>query len=85
MTVRLTDAQAEHLALEAQKAGGTAEDLLPAAIIDLIEGRAAERISPASAGQQGRRERNRAIFLLYHFLHGAFQAARLTSFSPDGV
>ncbi len=39
VTVRLTDAQAEHLALEARKLGVTAEDLLRAAVLDLIEGR----------------------------------------------
>ena len=39
LTVRLTDAQAEHLALEAQKLGVTPEDLVRAAVIDLIEGR----------------------------------------------
>ncbi|MBK8596668.1 MAG: ribbon-helix-helix protein, CopG family [Holophagales bacterium] len=39
VTVRLTDAQAEQLALEARKLGVTAEDLLRAAVLDLIEGR----------------------------------------------
>jgi hypothetical protein len=37
--VHLPDAQAEHLAVEAQKLGVTPEDLLGAAGIDLIEGR----------------------------------------------
>lgn len=37
--MRLTDAQAEQLALEARKLGVTAEDLLRAAVLDLIEGR----------------------------------------------
>ncbi len=37
--MHLTDAQAEHLALEARKLGVTAEDLLRAAVLDLIEGR----------------------------------------------
>lgn len=37
--MRLTDTQAEHLALEARKLGITSEDLLRAAVLDLIEGR----------------------------------------------
>jgi predicted transcriptional regulator len=39
VTVRLTDAQADHLASEAQKLGVSPEDLVRAAILDLIEGR----------------------------------------------
>ena len=39
VTVRLTDAQADHLASEAQKLGVSPEDLVRAAIRDLIEGR----------------------------------------------
>ena len=39
VTVRLTDAQAEHLATEAQELGISPEDLVRAAILDLIEGR----------------------------------------------
>jgi hypothetical protein len=39
VTVRLIEAQAELLAQDARKLGLTAEDLLRAAVLDLIEGR----------------------------------------------
>ncbi len=39
LTVRLTDAQAEQLAKEAQRLGVTPQDLARAAVLDLIEGR----------------------------------------------
>lgn len=39
LTVRLSDAQAEHLAREAKRLGVSAEDLLRAAVVDLLEGR----------------------------------------------
>ena len=37
--MRLTDAQAEHLAQEAQRLGVLPEDLLRAAVVDLLETR----------------------------------------------
>jgi hypothetical protein len=39
LTVQLTDEQAQQLAQEAQKLGVSTEDLLRAAVVDLIEGR----------------------------------------------
>ncbi len=45
--MRLTDAQAEHLALEAQKPGVAPEDLLRAAVVELIEGRGEAFLSAA--------------------------------------
>jgi predicted transcriptional regulator len=39
LTVRLSDSQAEQLAREAQRLGVSAEDLLRAAVIDLLETR----------------------------------------------
>jgi predicted transcriptional regulator len=39
LTVRLSDSQAEQLAREAQRLGVSAEELLRAAVIDLLETR----------------------------------------------
>jgi predicted transcriptional regulator len=39
LTVRLSDSQAERLDREAQRLGVAAEDLLRAAVVDLLEGR----------------------------------------------
>ena len=39
LTVRLSDSQAAHLAEEAQRLGVSPEDLLRAAVIDLLEAR----------------------------------------------
>lgn len=47
LTVRLSDEQAEHLAREAQRLGVSAEDLLRAAVVDLLEGRDDEFLSVA--------------------------------------
>ena len=39
LTVRLSDSQAEHLSQEAQRLGVSPEDLLRAAVVDLLEAR----------------------------------------------
>ena len=39
VTVQLSDAQAERLAREAKRLGVSAEDLVRAAVVDLLEGR----------------------------------------------